>query len=57
MSNFCSLYDLTSLIKNPPCYKNPKNLTVTDLIMAKTPQFSKSLSGRDTLFQNSSNCP
>ena len=32
MSCFCDTFDLTSLIKEPTCYKNPDNLSCIDLI-------------------------
>ena len=40
---FCDTFDLTSLIKEPTCYKNPDNRSCIDLILT-----NKSLS-----FQNS----
>ena len=33
MTFFCSLNDLTSLIDQPTCYKNPHKLTCIDLIL------------------------
>ena len=33
---FCDNYNLTSLIKQPTCYKNPNNLTCIDLILYNT---------------------
>ena len=30
MSNFCDIFDLTSLIKEPTCYKNPDNSPCID---------------------------
>ena len=33
MKNFCSSYGLHSLIKQPTCYKNPKNPSCIDLIL------------------------
>ena len=41
--SFCDTFDLTSLIKEPTCYKNPDNRSCIDLILT-----NKSLS-----FQNS----
>ena len=33
MSNFCSLYNLTNLIRGPTCFKNPDKPTCIDLIL------------------------
>ena len=33
MSSFCYTFDLTSLIKQPTCYKNPDNPSCIDLIL------------------------
>ena len=33
MSSFCDTFDLTSLIKEPTCYKNPDNPSCIDLIL------------------------
>ena len=38
MKAFCDNYNLTSLIKQPTCYKNPKNPTCIDLILSNTPR-------------------
>ena len=38
MKAFCDNYDLTSLIKQPTCYKNPNNPTCIDLILSNTPR-------------------
>ena len=35
MKSFCGNYDLTNLIKEPTCYKNPTNPTCIDLIFYK----------------------
>ena len=43
ITSFCDTFDLTSLIKEPNCYKNPDNSSCIDLILP-----SKSLR-----FQNS----
>ena len=37
MSSFCDTFDLTSLIKEPTCYKNPDNPSCIDLILTKKP--------------------
>ena len=37
MSSFCDTFDLTSLIKEPPCYKNPDNPFYIDLNLTKKP--------------------
>ena len=36
MKAFCDNYNLTSLIKQPTCYKNPNNPTCIDLILCNT---------------------
>ena len=36
MKAFCDNYNLTSLIKQPTCYKNPNNPTCIDLILSNT---------------------
>ena len=33
---FCDNYNLTSVIKQPTCYKNPNNPTCIDLILSNT---------------------
>ena len=38
MKAFCDNYKLTSLIKQPTCYKNPNNPTFIDLILSNTPR-------------------
>ena len=38
MKAFCDNYNLTSLIKQPTCYKNPNNPTCIDLILSNTPR-------------------
>ena len=38
MKAFCDNYNLTSLIKQPICYKNPNNPTCIDLILSNTPR-------------------
>ena len=37
MAGFCDTYDLTSLISEPTCYKNPENPTCIDLILTNHP--------------------
>ena len=36
IKGFCNHYNLTSLIKQPTCQKNPKNPTCFDLILSNT---------------------
>ena len=36
MKAFCDNYNLTSLIKQPTCYKNPNNLSCIDFILSNT---------------------
>ena len=43
LSEFCQMYNLTNLIKEPTCFKNPSNPSLIDLI----------LTNRDRSFQNS----
>ena len=38
MKAFCDNYNLTSLIKQPTCYKNPNNPACIDLILSNTPR-------------------
>jgi exonuclease III len=33
MSDFCNVYDLKNLVKEPTCYKNPQNPTCIDLLL------------------------
>ena len=40
--SFCENYDLTNLIKQPTCYKNPTNPTYIDLILTNAPRISHS---------------
>ena len=37
MESFCDTFDLTSLIKEPTCYKNPDNPSCIDLILRNKP--------------------
>ena len=37
MSSFCDTFDLTSLMKEPTCYKSPDNLSCIDLILTNKP--------------------
>ena len=37
MSNFCESYNLSSLIKESTCYKNPENPSSIDLILTNSP--------------------
>ena len=39
MTSFCSLNDLTSLIDQPTCYKNPDKPTCIDLILTNHPNY------------------
>ena len=43
MKAFCDNYNLTSLIKQPTCYKNPGNPTCIDLILFNTPRSFQSI--------------
>ena len=38
MRNFCNSYSLNSFIKQPTCFKNPKNPSCIDLILTKKPR-------------------
>ena len=37
MSDFCSLFNFKSLIKDPTCFKNPENPSCIDLILTNKP--------------------
>ena len=37
MKAFCESYNLSSLIKEPTCYKNPQNPSCIDLILTNSP--------------------
>ena len=37
MNAFCETYSLSSLIKEPTCYKNPANPSCNDLILTNSP--------------------
>ena len=46
MAEFCDTYDLTNLIREPTCYKNPNNPSAIDVILTnrnKSFQHSKTL--------------
>ena len=43
MKAFCDNYHLTSLIKQPTCYKNQNNLSCIDLILSNTPRSFQSI--------------
>ena len=38
VKNFCSSYNLTSMINRPTCYKNPEKPSCIDLILRKCPR-------------------
>ena len=38
MSDFCESYNLSSLIKESTCYKNPENPSCIDLILTNSPR-------------------
>ena len=38
MKSFCENYDLSNLIKQPTCYKNPTNSTCIDLVLTNAPR-------------------
>ena len=38
MRNFCNSYNLSSLIKQPTCFKNPENPSCIDLILTNKPR-------------------
>ena len=51
MSIFCDTFNLTSLIKEPTCYKNPDNPSCIDLILInKPPSFQTSCGAETGLF-------
>ena len=37
MKAFCESFNLSSLIKEPTCYKNPQNPSCMNLVLTKTP--------------------
>ena len=38
MSEFCCVYNLKNLVKDPTCYKNPTNPSSMDLILTNNPR-------------------
>ena len=38
MDEFCELYNLTNLVKEPTCFKNPNNPSLIDLMLANHPR-------------------
>ena len=38
IKTFCNNFDLTNLIKEPTCFKNPENLSCIDLILSNKPR-------------------
>ena len=42
MKSFCENYNLKSLMKQPPCYKNPNKPTCIDLILTNVPRMFQS---------------
>ena len=38
VKNFCSSYNLTSMINRPTCYKNPEKPSCIDLILTNCPR-------------------
>ena len=50
MSIFCDTFNLTILIKEPTCYKNPDNPSCIDLILISKPSFQTSCVAETGLF-------
>ena len=48
MSSFCDTFDLTSLIKEPTCYRNPDNPSCIDLILTNKPLSFQNLCAVET---------
>ena len=46
MKEFCKSYNLSSLINEPTCYKNPKHPSIIDLILSNRP---RSFQGSQTI--------
>ena len=38
MNEFCCLYNLINMVKEPTCFKNPNNTTCIDLILTNRPK-------------------
>ena len=38
MNDFCNVYNLSSLVTEPTCYKDPENLSCTDIILTNSPR-------------------
>ena len=57
MLDFCLLYNLSNLIKEPTCYKNPLNPTSIDVILTnRVDSFQNSIAIETGLTQNGSHC-
>ena len=41
MNDFCNTYNVSSLIKEPTCYKNPENTSCIDLVLINSPRSFK----------------
>ena len=52
MKSFCETYNLTNLMKQPTCYKNPDNPMCIDLILANIPRKFQSSSETETGFSD-----
>ena len=48
VKNFCRSYNLTSMINQPTCYKNPERPSNIDLISTNCPPFSQNSCVRET---------
>ena len=48
LETFCNFYSLYSLIKQPTCFKNPENRSISDLLLTKKPRAFKAKSVIET---------
>ena len=47
MNDFCNAYNLSSLIMETTCYKNPENPSCIDLILTNSPRIASKARGGD----------
>ena len=48
VNDFCNVYNLSNLVKEPTCYKNPDNPSCIDLFLKNCPKCFKSTMTKET---------
>ena len=55
MIDFCEMYNLQNLIKDPTCYKNPSNPSSIDVILTNKIEFCEFYGNRNRSFRSPQN--